>query len=505
MPKLADAWIQLTTKGAATVNTALGQVHDSLTKISGTQLGELTIGKLTGLVAVHNVIRSMEEMHDKFLETVRVQRVLDYGLNRLGGSAAVTSDEVEMLATELEKITSFDDESIKEGAATLLKFGNVHSDVFKKALKAGVDFAAHTRKSLPEAMQILGMALEDPQNNVQLLRRGFKEFSQDTVQAVQETNDIMKAQDLILSEIIAKSQGAGVALADPWIQTKNSVDNAKEAVGEYFSAYFKWLDEAKGREAKKFTEGQKSGKNADEVVKAFPNLSRILAGEPINHVLADMFGLDRRKPGQGGRFDFGQDEIGPDGKPIGATEAMRLDEERARRGAARSRSPEVQAKLQGKTVEELAASERERRVIEGLNKPGTGEKLIDLLTGLAPDGKGNLKGRLGVVKQQSDLEKKIRGLLPEGFGQEEALTAAKGFGALARKKLEEKPSFSFIAPEQLAKRIQESISPSEDIELSRQQVIHLQTIIQVLQEKGIKLEQIDEISEAIQAAGTFAE
>ena len=57
---------------------------------------------------------------------------------------------------ELVGLTEFDDESIRNAQAQLLKFGEIAGTNFERALKAAADFAAFTGTDLPTAAQAIG-------------------------------------------------------------------------------------------------------------------------------------------------------------------------------------------------------------------------------------------------------------------------------------------------------------------------------------------------------------
>ena len=88
-----------------------------------------------------------------------------------GDTAGYTRDQLEGMVDALYKSTQFDDEDIRGAQAQLVKFGNIHSEVFKQALQYSADYAALIGGSMTDAAQVLGTAFADPIQGATMLER----------------------------------------------------------------------------------------------------------------------------------------------------------------------------------------------------------------------------------------------------------------------------------------------------------------------------------------------
>src|SRR4051812_30040887 len=86
------------------------------------------VGKeiLTGIDAVIEKGKEWESSNNRIIGLLRAT----------GNAAGITKGEIEEMAETLSRTALADDDAIKDVAATLLKFGNIQEDVFKRAVKS---------------------------------------------------------------------------------------------------------------------------------------------------------------------------------------------------------------------------------------------------------------------------------------------------------------------------------------------------------------------------------
>lgn len=159
-------------------------------------------------------------------------------LKSTGGIAGVTSDEIQKMAAELQKVTKFSDEEIMSGQSMLLTFTKIGKDVFPQATEAVLNMAEKFG-SVQNASIQLGKALNDPVAGVGALRRVgvmLSDEQENQIKQFMKVNDIASAQKIILQELETEFGGlaraAGDTTAGKFAQLKNAFDDLKEVAGQ---------------------------------------------------------------------------------------------------------------------------------------------------------------------------------------------------------------------------------------------------------------------------------
>ena len=162
-------------------------------------------------------------------------------LKSMGNSAGVTSQHIQDLAGNLEKLTASEAETIQEGANLLLTFGNIrnavgaNNDIFDQAVKMSVDLArAMGTDASGEAIR-LGKALNDPAKGVSALTRvgvSFTEQQKEQIKTLQASGDLLGAQKIILGELQAQFGGSGQAYAATFAGQVELLNHELGALGE---------------------------------------------------------------------------------------------------------------------------------------------------------------------------------------------------------------------------------------------------------------------------------
>jgi hypothetical protein len=159
----------------------------------------------------------------------------------MGNSAGVSSQHIQDLAGNLEKLTASEAETIQEGANLLLTFRNIqnqvgeNNDIFDQAVTMSVDLArAMGTDASGEAIR-LGKALNDPTKGVSALTRvgvSFTEQQKEQIKTLQESGDILGAQKIILGELQAQFGGSGQAYAATFAGQVELLNHELGALGE---------------------------------------------------------------------------------------------------------------------------------------------------------------------------------------------------------------------------------------------------------------------------------
>ncbi len=154
----------------------------------------------------------LREIANAGIEAEKSQARLVATLQATGYAAGLTKKQLDDLNDELVDLTEFDDESIRNAQAQLLKFGEIAGSNFERALKAAADFAAFTGTDLPTAAQAIGTALSNQEGGIGRLERQFGKLTkteEDAIKGLQEVGDVAGAQAAKLA--IVESRIGGVA------------------------------------------------------------------------------------------------------------------------------------------------------------------------------------------------------------------------------------------------------------------------------------------------------
>lgn len=146
---------------------------------------------------------------------VASQQRLANAIKSTGGAAGVTAEQVERLSQAMAANTGFDDESIRDSAATLLTFRNVHKETFEEAIRLTADYAKFMGTDLQSATVQVGKALNDPLIGITALNRAgvtFSETQKEQIRLFWEQGEAAKAQGIILDELAAQFGGAAEAM-----------------------------------------------------------------------------------------------------------------------------------------------------------------------------------------------------------------------------------------------------------------------------------------------------
>lgn len=178
----------------------------------------------------------------QFADAEQMQAKLNATLEATKFAAGLSATEISNMATALSKVTAYDDEAIIGAQNLLLSFTKIGKEVFPNATKATLDLAAKLQIDLNSAALIVGKALQNPAEGLGALSKAGIRFSEDqkkVIQALVDSGNAAKAQDLILKELATFSLGQAEAqaktLAGSLSQMKNEFNNVAEVIGAYFS------------------------------------------------------------------------------------------------------------------------------------------------------------------------------------------------------------------------------------------------------------------------------
>lgn len=163
---------------------------------------------------------------------------LEAVIQSTGGKAGVTAQAALDLASSLQKVTTFEDDTVLSAENMLLTFTNIHSEVFPQATETALNLAQAMGGDVKGASIQLGKALNDPITGITALTRvgvTFTDAQKEQIKALQESGDIMGAQKIVLAELATEFGGAARAAGETFSGQlailKNSLGDIAEEVG----------------------------------------------------------------------------------------------------------------------------------------------------------------------------------------------------------------------------------------------------------------------------------
>ena len=189
-------------------------------------------------------IRAMISLARKSLENFAKQEQavskLNATLQSTASIAGFNATALKLMASRLQGVTMFGDESIiDEAMGNLLTFTEVRGKQFEGALMAVLNMAAKNMESLKTSSIAVGKALNDPIKGVAALsKKGiqFTDVQKEMIKTMVDAGDIAGAQNLILKELEVQFGGVAKAAANTssgaLTQFKNKIGDVSESIGE---------------------------------------------------------------------------------------------------------------------------------------------------------------------------------------------------------------------------------------------------------------------------------
>jgi hypothetical protein len=205
-----------------------------------------TLSKLFAGIGFAVVAKKLFDLGKQAENLFRVQELaetkLDATLKATGFAAGLTAEQLKTMASELQNVTTFGDETIISAQSMLLTFKDIGEDVFPRALESILDVSSAMGTDLQSSTIQIGKALNDPIAGLAALSRvgiQFTEDQKDLIKGFVESGDKAQAQAVILKEL--ESQFGGVAKAAALTsdgiskQLNNSYGDLLETIGSVIS------------------------------------------------------------------------------------------------------------------------------------------------------------------------------------------------------------------------------------------------------------------------------
>lgn len=206
-----------------------GSLGASLTRLGPVGLAAAAVIGTLGL-AVAGGIREFKEAEQALNQLNAALKATDF-------TAGVTSAQITALGEAIEGNTLFKKEDIQQAASSLMSFQNVAGETFTRALKLSADLAVRLGTDVPSAADMLGKALETPEEGLGRLARKFSDLSptqKEVIENFVKQGDIASAQAVILEHLEEKTKGLAEAQAQGLTGAADSLGDAWDDLLESF-------------------------------------------------------------------------------------------------------------------------------------------------------------------------------------------------------------------------------------------------------------------------------
>lgn len=166
---------------------------------------------------------------DATAQAEKAMAALEVAVKNNAGAAGLTTSELTKMASELQKLTTFDDEAIMGMQSLLLTFKEIGKTEFTNAQTAVLDLATALGQDLNSAAMLVGRALADPVAGMQRLSRAGIVLADDQkklIKQLAETGQMSKAQGVLLEQLEARFGGAAQAARNTFGGALEGVKNA---------------------------------------------------------------------------------------------------------------------------------------------------------------------------------------------------------------------------------------------------------------------------------------
>lgn len=143
------------------------------------------------------------------------------------------------MASGLESVTRFSDETILSAESMLLTFTNIGEKVFPDATRTVLDMSQALGQDTKSSAIQLGKALNDPIKGITALQRvgvAFTESQKAMITQLVKAGKVEEAQKIILKELQVEFGGSAVAAGQTFAgqleRARNQIDNVMEGIGE---------------------------------------------------------------------------------------------------------------------------------------------------------------------------------------------------------------------------------------------------------------------------------
>ena len=235
-----DADVRRAADGIQSIDKKIDDIGKSAEKSSDKLKTLLSVGgMIAGAVAGFKALAgAAQELVSIYSIQEQAEARLSNTIRATGNAAGVTMQGMKDLASSLQAVTTFGDESIVGIESLYVATGKIGNEVMPRATEAALDMAAAMGTDVTEAARKLSRVLADPtqgldalkESNIMLTKAQMEEIKQMALQG-----DALGAQSKILEAVEAAYSGTARAIADTdtgkLTQIGNVYGDIKEGLG----------------------------------------------------------------------------------------------------------------------------------------------------------------------------------------------------------------------------------------------------------------------------------
>lgn len=208
--------------GMDRLNKRAFQMDNRMKRLDKTSTGlGKTLGRVfAGVAILAGIKKTINAFEEQEFAAAQVRQAIE----STGFAARRTLGELTKQAKKLQEETIFGDETILEGVtAQLLRFSNISEDTFDRTQQAVLDMTTRIRgasagvSNLRAVSLQLGKALDDPIGQLGSLGEVgvfFSKSQKEVIKRLVETNQLAKAQSIILERVERQFKGSAKAARD---------------------------------------------------------------------------------------------------------------------------------------------------------------------------------------------------------------------------------------------------------------------------------------------------
>lgn len=161
---------------------------------------------------------------------------LEASLKSTKGAVGLTSKQLQDMSSQLQKVSTYGDDTIQTAQSLLLTFTKIGKETFPQATKAVLDMSAKMGVDLKTSAIQVGKALNDPIAGLTALKRvgvSFSEGQQALIKSLVESGHLLDAQKIILRELQTEFGGSAQAARGT---LKGAIDSLNNSFGDFLEA-----------------------------------------------------------------------------------------------------------------------------------------------------------------------------------------------------------------------------------------------------------------------------
>lgn len=189
--------------------------------------------------AIDKLISSVAQLTSTYAEQEKADKKLQAVLKSTGHAAGLTYAQLKQMATGLQSVTTFADETIQTAQHVLLTFTKIGKEVFPDATETVLNISAAMGTDAKSGAVQLGKALNDPIKGLSSLTEvgvSFTDQQRKEIENFQKMGDIASAQKIILNELSVEFGGMAEAMAQTDVgemeQLNNILTDQQELLGK---------------------------------------------------------------------------------------------------------------------------------------------------------------------------------------------------------------------------------------------------------------------------------